>query len=123
MDWNQPPKWDLRRLNQFIAGPDGRKHIVTRFNADRLQGQRTRLGERYYQKSLQTLAVTVPTILKITATGREVPNMYKTWDEVVDEREEITALRAQTDAERQQYLKGRLEDLSGAMMVDGRLIL
>ena len=51
MDWNQPPKWDLRRLNQFIVGRDGRKHIVTRFNADRLQGQRTRLGERYYQES------------------------------------------------------------------------
>ena len=39
--------------------------------------------------------------MKIKATGREVPNMWKTWDEVVDEREEITALRAQTDAERQ----------------------
>ena len=49
--------------------------------------------------------------------------MYKAWDEVVDEREEITALRAQTDAEGQQYLKGRLEDLPEVMMVDGRLIL
>ena len=49
--------------------------------------------------------------------------MLKTWDEVTDEREEITALRAQTDAERQEYLEGRLEGLPQAMMVDGRLIL
>ena len=33
IDWNQPPRWDLRGLNQFIVGRDGRKRIVTRWDA------------------------------------------------------------------------------------------
>ena len=123
IDWNQPPRWDLRGLNQFIVGRDGRKRVVTRWDAGRLQARHTRLGTTYYQRSLQTLAVTVPTILVIHATGRVAPHMWKTWEEATDTREEITELRGQSLAERQESLRHKLEASPNVAMVDGRLML
>ena len=110
---------DRSGMREYVMH-QGKRVVVMDWDPVGLKQVVRRAGRAFFANSRMNVEIIVPLKARLRQTGREFETQMS-WDEAVDQREEVRVLRSQTPAQRQTTLRDQLRAKSA--LVQNRYLL